>query len=159
MKNLKAKLNAKKRKGFTIVELIVVMAIIAILTLIAVPTFSKFLDQADSTAELADADSLYTLTMSEVTSQAVSATPDLLTVDAEITSSLATSIENAANFNGTDIVFMAYATDATAPTDATVDKWTVYVPVDGTETGTADPAGDIVIVTPNDVVYINGNPQ
>ncbi len=37
----------KKRKGFTIVELIVVMAIIAILTLIAVPVFNKYIDNAN----------------------------------------------------------------------------------------------------------------
>ncbi len=37
----------KKRKGFTIVEMIVVLAIIAILTLIAVPMYSKYIDTAN----------------------------------------------------------------------------------------------------------------
>ncbi len=159
MKNLKAKLNAKKRKGFTIVELIVVMAIIAILTLIAVPTFSKFLDQADDTAQLADADSLYTLTMSEVTLQATLTTPDNLTVGNEITTSLAVNIERDANLD-TDIVFKAYATGTTPTITPTENAWTVYIPVDGATAGHADPAGDIWIDTPKagDDNFKNGNP-
>ncbi len=36
-----------KHKGFTIVELIIVMAIIAILVLIAVPTLKKYIDDAE----------------------------------------------------------------------------------------------------------------
>ncbi len=40
------KINKTRRKGFTILELIVVMAIIAILTLIAVPTYNKFINNA-----------------------------------------------------------------------------------------------------------------
>ncbi len=39
--------NLKKNKGFTITELIVVMAIVAILTLIAVPMYYKYIKNAE----------------------------------------------------------------------------------------------------------------
>ncbi len=43
------KINTKRKNlGFTIIELIIVMAIIAVLILIAVPTLSKYLDDANS---------------------------------------------------------------------------------------------------------------
>ncbi len=38
----------KKNRGFTIVEMIVVIAIIGVLTLIAVPTFIKYIDDAQA---------------------------------------------------------------------------------------------------------------
>lgn len=49
----------KKNKGFTIVELIVVMAIIAILVLMAVPTMQKYIKNAKLTAVLATAETIY----------------------------------------------------------------------------------------------------
>ncbi len=44
-------MKVKTRRGFTIVELIVVMAIIAILTLIAVPVFTKYIDNAEDVSK------------------------------------------------------------------------------------------------------------
>ncbi len=41
------KIYIMKRKGFTIIELVIVMAIIAILTLIAIPTYNKFINDAE----------------------------------------------------------------------------------------------------------------
>lgn len=49
----------KKKKGFTIVELIVVMAIIAILTLMAVPRLQKYIEDAKLVSTLATADTIY----------------------------------------------------------------------------------------------------
>lgn len=57
-----------KNKGFTIVELIVVMAIIAILILIAVPAFTKYIDRAKRTSEMGTASTInksYIATISE----------------------------------------------------------------------------------------------
>ncbi len=52
-----------RKKGFTIVELIVVMAIIAILVLIAVPTLAKYLENADEVDRNAAMKLTYTATV------------------------------------------------------------------------------------------------
>ncbi len=162
MKNLKAKLNAKKRKGFTIVELIVVMAIIAILTLIAVPTFSKFLDQANDTAEGADASTLYKVTMNEVISESVAPTPEDLgsiAFDDISGKDIGVAIKSAANFQGTDIVVKANVAKTTLPTDNTEGTgdgdWHVYIPVTNKN---ADETGNIYVFSPTGHWYTNGMP-
>ena len=46
MKDLRNKLVSKKRKGFTLIELVIVVAIIGILALMVVPQFNKVTDDA-----------------------------------------------------------------------------------------------------------------
>jgi len=58
MKNLLAKLKAKK-KGFTLVELIVVIAIIAVLAAILIPNMITFLGDSKTRAAEANAKSIY----------------------------------------------------------------------------------------------------
>lgn len=65
-KTLKENKKVIKNKGFTIVELIVVMAIIAILILIAVPTFTKYMEKADKTREVANASTIYKSTVASI---------------------------------------------------------------------------------------------
>ena len=47
------------KKGFTIVELVIVIAVIAILSAVLIPTFSGVVDNANKTAVVADAKAVY----------------------------------------------------------------------------------------------------
>ena len=47
------------KKGFTIVELVIVIAVIAILSAVLIPTFSGVVDNAKKTAAVADAKAAY----------------------------------------------------------------------------------------------------
>ncbi len=51
---------ANKKQGFTVVELIIVIAVIAILATVLIPTFSYVLRKADDTAALLNAQTYYT---------------------------------------------------------------------------------------------------
>ncbi len=155
MKKLKAKLNAKKRKGFTIVELIVVMAIIAILTLIAVPTFTKFIDDAAETTTEANARTLYEVAMTEVVSTVTS--PEDYATFADLSDEIATG----ANITGAVVTTTAYKI-GTVPTDDATDGWNIYVPTtDGSETiANINTSEDIYIQSPiaeGGQFYVNGN--
>ena len=55
----KALVKMRNKKGFTLMELLIVVAIIAILAAIAIPTFSSSLTKAKNAADEANARSLY----------------------------------------------------------------------------------------------------
>jgi type IV pilus assembly protein PilA len=54
----KALVKMRNKKGFTLMELLIVVAIIAILAAIAIPTFSSSLTKAKNAADVANARSL-----------------------------------------------------------------------------------------------------
>ena len=57
----------KNKKGFTLVEVVVVLVIIAILIAIAVPSVMKYIDDANEAKYLAEARSVYIATEAEIT--------------------------------------------------------------------------------------------
>ena len=57
--NKKNQLAQKKKKGFTLVELIIVIAIIAILAAIAIPKFGQITKNANIKADIANAKNLH----------------------------------------------------------------------------------------------------
>ena len=53
------------KKGFTIVELVIVIAVIAILAAVLIPTFSNVVDKAQNSAALQEVKNAYTATIAE----------------------------------------------------------------------------------------------
>ena len=58
--------NKKNRKGFTIVELVIVIAVIGILATVLVPTFSNIVGDANKSAAIQEAKNIYTEYVAEV---------------------------------------------------------------------------------------------
>ncbi len=52
--------NRKAKKGFTIIELVIVIAVIGILAAVLIPTFSNVIDKANATAAMENARNAYT---------------------------------------------------------------------------------------------------
>ena len=72
MKNLMK----KSKKGFTLMEMLIVVAIIAILVVIAIPTFTNALDNARASTDLANARAWYAEMIVEAMSDDETALPD-----------------------------------------------------------------------------------
>ena len=58
--------NKKNRKGFTIVELVIVIAVIGILATVLVPTFGDVIGKANASKDLQAAKNAYTLYVGKV---------------------------------------------------------------------------------------------
>ena len=80
----KALLKMRNKKGFTLMELLIVVAIIAILAAIAIPTFASSLDRAKKAADEANARSLYAAVALSYMTDSDFAIPDFDTGDTTI---------------------------------------------------------------------------
>lgn len=67
VKDIRAQVAARRREnaGFTLMELLIVIAIISVLVAIAIPTFTAQLDNAKDAADRANARALYALAQAE----------------------------------------------------------------------------------------------
>ncbi len=186
------KLNAKRKKrhknkhnGFTIVELIVVMAIIAILTLIAVPTFTKYIDKAEDTTEASNAKTLYTVALTTLTDEIINPSGDTYNTPGfdssnnglDHNSELYKSIESVANIplennqalevytvkTGNELNDFNYENvDLETYSDQFVNEWSVILPIDGEKNASLDADGSIYVIPPAFIqeryVYKDGSP-
>ena len=66
------------KKGFTIVELVIVIAVIAILSAVLIPTFSGVVDNSKKTAAVADAKAAYQQYVAAVTMDGKDADMDMV---------------------------------------------------------------------------------
>lgn len=66
------------RKGFTITELVIVIAVIAILAAVLIPTFSSIITKANNSAALQEARATYTEYMANVDYSTTTAKQDLV---------------------------------------------------------------------------------
>lgn len=109
MKLLDKKL--KKKKGFTLVELVVVIAILGVLALILVPSISGYVTRANTERDHANVRSLYTAAVLAVSENAtdvaarakeLASIPAADTVTVAVTNGVVTSVTyKGVTFNGT----------------------------------------------------------
>lgn len=87
----------KKKKGFTLIELIIVLAIIAIISAIAIPNFGKMQRNAKAKADIATAKNIATAVSAKVADGTITApsteTPYLLN-DANVATAVNDSLQN-----------------------------------------------------------------
>ena len=94
------------KKGFTIVELVIVIAVIAILAAVLIPTFGGVVDNAKASAALQEVKNAYTATLAddltnpETTGDAVSEENEIYVIVGEVTISIING--KAAVYEGTE---------------------------------------------------------
>lgn len=150
-------ISKNKNKGFSLVELVVVVAIIAILVLIAVPAYTRYIDKANKTSELASADLIYGASVTTLfTDYTSSSKVSGLTGGQKLPDKYQTQINKLVDRNTTVYIY-SYASDENIgtgedfnvilpkPTPPSTD-WIVYVK--RTAAGKIDMNGEIFIAAP-----------
>ncbi len=136
------KLRAKK--GFTIVELVIVIAVIAILAAVLIPTFTGVVQRANESAALQEANSTYRLFMADA------ALAEDYDGNAVVTNGEYTFYVSGGEFTSTEPTEWAVPAEGTAP-KARPDAYTyelgeITIAVDYEVT--LDPLSDFVDTTP-----------
>ena len=102
----------KNNKGFTLAELLIVVAIIAVLTAVAIPVFTTQLERSRQAADLANIRSSYAAAMAEALATGEAATDTesyavqnthkkLDLIDINVTGSLAEALDASTSITGT----------------------------------------------------------
>ncbi len=175
----------RKRKGFTIVELIVVMAIIAILTLIAVPMFKNYIEKAEDTKEIANANTAYEAAFAAVMQENINPTctyktpgydtsnnglskakptpPELYYNILEYANITDDNVEVYTIKKGNKLNDFTYENTYLDPDPVKkqyVDEWSILIPIDNDKNAHVDISGNIYVIPPafkpERYVYKNG---
>lgn len=110
----------KNRKGFTITELVIVIAVIAILAAVLIPTFSNIIDKANKNAALQEARNVYTQHVADNAAAGTAKTDAWIQVDdyyVQVVNGalVASSVTKTAPAQGTEIIVApAEAADSSA---------------------------------------------
>lgn len=151
-------------KGFTIIEMVVTMAIIAILLLIAIPSFTGYISSAESTKTDVYAGAINTAviqTLFPYNKEKISTYEDLNNKDSNDTNSPERDkILRLADLPAGDTIeFQFYDKDNvpslnsyTYPAGVTDNTWIVYIPTDKianiATTSIFDFSRDVIVITP-----------
>lgn len=147
-----------KSKGFTIVELIVVMAILAILIIIAVPSLTKYLENAESTSDLGTANALYSSAMSSCVNESITGASGNIPISKlDDALDIVINIKSGISINEPILIYGFDNSDDEAFQNVEVigsnGNWEVHIPVSSNQ---IIPDGHIVIFAPDGTKYIDG---
>lgn len=129
----------KSKKGFTLVEIIVVLVILAILAAATVPTMIGFVSKAKQSEELANARAVFLSVQSYVTEELAAndgkASADFAGTNHAVADEDGSFLAKVKDLSGHDITSLTVTLnddeDAILNVEYTTDKYTVTIPANG----------------------------